>query len=80
MSESDGRGCFISYVIVKKVEINLEKSQGGVTLPTDSIRNKMERQIYESPETVLCDIQPEGSVMSWSAIENLEENEGDWGW
>jgi len=65
---------------IVKCQINLEKSQGGVTLPADSIRNKMERQIYESPETVLCDIQPEGPVMSWSAIENLEENEGDWGW
>lgn len=52
----------------------------GVTLLIDSIRNKMEKQIYESPETVVCDIQPEGPVMSWSAIENLEENEGDWGW
>lgn len=80
MSESDGRGCFISYVIVKKSKYIWKSRIVGVTLLTDSIRNKMEKQIYESPETVVCDIQPEGPVMSWSAIENLEENEGDWGW
>ena len=35
---------------------------------------------YESPEVTLLEVHSEGTIMSWSAIENLEENEGDWGW
>lgn len=35
---------------------------------------------YESPEMLVCELQSEGVVMSWSSIENLEEGEGDWGW
>ena len=34
---------------------------------------------YETPVLEFYDFQSEGMIC-WSAIEKLEESEGDWGW
>ena len=39
----------------------------------------MNCDVYEKPQIELFDIQSEG-LLCWSSIEELRENEGDWGW
>lgn len=36
-------------------------------------------KFYDSPRVVIMCIQLEGALC-WSCIEELGENEGDWGW
>lgn len=39
----------------------------------------MNAKNYENPLTEVVELQVEGT-MCWSALEKLEEKEGDWGW
>lgn len=40
---------------------------------------KKEAKVYEKPQIEVIGLQVEGT-MCWSALEKLEEKEGDWGW
>lgn len=39
----------------------------------------MKAEVYESPQTEVHEFQPEGPLC-FSGIEELGENDGDWGW